>query len=517
MIEAVDYNGSNPVSKYFNYFAKQADESHNIQKAILAFRGDADKCADSSDIGLNDNNAFFLSNGINNDLNLSGHNAGRYTLSMLDTTWTIVDQQDYPYITKFDGSTHADCLENGTDDNQTNQEKFGCYISSEVPSASVRPTFTGLDLNFMPYRFDLSSMRLDTIPTNGNRWIYMNNLNNNTEMAVTIEGNITAIGAKGHRLTNYTDGCAATGNNMLWLDRNMSKDERNIISEKSGNFIAFQQWIEASQGAQQPVQDTKNGTDMNATLVATNYTNDLNGSAAATLYYNFEKPYTDVVNPVIVTFETLNTAVPSASSYAELKTNYIPEGNVSIDQNITYLFAKVSESIGTNDSRIYTPDTSITTNIRVSVYCRDSIIPDINCSRIPDLTQVPAAPASSEEAYLFGGWYRMVTHGTDDGEVISLTSDVNDVAIDPYASISLENGISADIEIRYPLSPRPVHPVFSITPDEWLKFNTDPALNGIPTFTLHFLTQGLKWKGTGKTGNVIQSQPTINQNRRLNW
>jgi hypothetical protein len=519
LIEAVDYNGSNPVSKYFSYFAKEADESHNIQKAILAFKNDAAKCADSSDIGLSDQ-SFFLSNGKNDDLNLSAQNAGRYRLSMLDTTWTIVDQQDYPYITRFDGETHADCLEHGNDDNKTNEEKYGCYISSDVPSASVRPTFTGLDLNFMPYHFDLSGIRLDTVPTNGNPWIYMNNLNNDTTMAVTLEGNITAIGAKGNRLTNYTIGCAVTDSmhNMLWLDRNMSMKEDQIVSEEKGNHVAFQQWLKADQGTPQPVQDTKNGPEMNATLTAQNFTSDRNGSAETLLYYNFEKPYTDVVNPVIVTFETLNTAAPSASSYADMKSDYIPDGNVSIDQNITYLFAKVSESVGTDESKIYTPDISITTKIRVDVYCKDSIIPDINCSRIPDLTQTPATAASSEEAYLGGGWYRMLTHGTDDGEVLSLTADNSDVAIDPSTYISLENGISADIEIRYPLSAnRPAHPVFSITPNEWLRFNTDPALNGIPTFTLHFLTQGLKWKGTGKTGNVIQTQPTINQNKRLNW
>jgi hypothetical protein len=119
----------------------------------------------------------------------------------------------------------------------------------------------------------------------------------------------------------------------------------------------------------------------------------------------------------------------------------------------------------------------------------------------------------------------MNNHDTSlgDGEIVSLTSSVAGVTINPSANIGLTGGVSPNITISYPLTPRPVHPRITITPDEWLKYKKDdircPSGTGCgtPDFLLHFLTQGLKWKGTGNTGHVIETEPSVNINKRINW
>ncbi len=78
-------------------------------------------------------------------------------------------------------------------------------------------------------------------------------------------------------------------------------------------------------------------------------------------------------------------------------------------------------------------------------------------------------------------------------------------------------GQHPDIDITYPLTGRPVHPVIHINPDEWLKYNPDVSKNGLPEFTIHFLNQGLKWKGEGQTGHVVDTEPSTGTNQRINW
>ncbi len=497
--------------------------------ALVKFEGDVNKCADTTHSSLN---PHFASGFVSTDLNTT--NAGAYSFEIWDSNWTTVDRAvNNPYKTLFsnvckNNSDPAcnDCILGTTTVDTNDADKVGCTFGSELTrlDGTRDPQYTKLDLLINPYQFSME-ISLINQPSGGNgSWVYMNDLTKNDlagrnpGASAQLDGNITALGAANGRLSNFTDGCAAQ-DNVFWLDRNMSTTENTITSEKNGNQIYFQQWLDSNSPETQPVQDNSSSLDMNATLVRANYYSDKNGTALVSINYNFQKPYNDVVNPIIVGFETLHTASPNAVSYADHKSNYVPEGNVTVDDNRTFFFAKVDAAIGTDGSDIITPDTTYITSLRVNVYCRDLPAAGINCGNIPDLNITKVPQETAEESYLGGGWFRMGTHSATDGLVLTLTSDVSGVTISPSANIAMDtNGSSAPITISYPISStRPVHPVFTITPDEWLKFSTDTAAAGLPKFQLNFLSAGLKWKGKGKTGNVIETEPTIKQNRRLNW
>jgi len=498
--------------------------------ALVKFDGDASKCADTTHASLD---LYFTNGFVSTELNST--NAGAYSFEIWDSNWTTVDRAaNNPYKTLFSNVCKNntdpacnDCVLGTTTVDANDADKVGCTFGSELTQLNGTPdtSYTKLDLFINPYQFGLNTSLISQPSGGSTSWVYMNNLLNNDlsgknpGASAQIDGNVTALGASGGKLSNFTDGCAAQ-DNLFWIDRNMSTPENTISTEKNATRrVYFQQWLNSDSPETQPVQDNASGVEMNATLIGENYYSDKNGTAHVMINYNFKKPYNDVVNPVIVGFETLHTASPNAVSYADHKSNYVPEGNVTIDENRTFFFAKVDAAIGTDGTDIFTPDTTYTTTLRVNVYCRDLPASGIVCGNIPDLntTNVPAETA--EESYLGGGWFRMGSHSKTDGLVLSLTSDVSGVTINPSTNIAMDsNGSSSDITISYPRSnTRPVHPLFTIAPDEWLKFSTDPAAAGLPKFQLNFLSKGLKWKGTGKTGNVVETEPTIKQNRRLNW
>jgi len=505
--------------KYYKSFASYdpAPSPLPIDRALFEFKsssGTSCPDTDSKTLKLTIDNGEVDSNKADNGI-ISHDNVGDYNLSIVDSNWTIVDQKGSQYKPFPDV---ADCLSGSSLVAATGDMLSGCMIESVYDT-----THTIIDLEFEPYAFDITSFSLKTNPNDNNIWVYMNNLNDSTAMSAYLDGNVTALGANGAQLSNFVATCAAE-DVIMWLDRNMSDSGENFIYPEANNTnqVAFQQMINPVSGVTE-LEDNIND-DMNATLRKVNFTvnNDANGTTPVELHYNFKKPYDGVVNPVRVGFEMLHAASPNASSNVDLKTAYIPDGNVSIDANRTFYYARVVEAPGTDDRTIMTPDTSTSTTFSVQMFCRDSV--DITCATLPGLTAAP--PASPQEAYLTGAWYTVETHDSTKGEgqLLDLSSSVNGVSFAPAPSINdsttaldfSNNGITQAVTISYPLVPRPVHPVITMTPDPWLKFEEGDAA-GLPSFVLHFLTQGLMWKGTGNTGNVISTQPGTSVSPRLNW
>lgn len=475
--------------------------------AALEFGGPT-ACQDTNHTAVH----FSFSNGTIDDYNLSHDNAGEYTFWIEDNRWTKVDQANHnPYKTIFDPNCRAETLTSTVasscndcilgENSATTSPKVGCQIdSSIVDNTGYNP----IELKFEPYGFDLSTVTFRTDPNDNGTHLYMGDLNKSLVMAAKLEGNITAQGKEGTILTNFTDGCAAK-DVILWLDRSMIPQE-SLIQSEEGNSIAFQQVL-------QDIYDINTfSTDTNSTLEKDNFSNttDNNGSAEVDLYFNFEKPYAQLVNPIDVNFSILNAVSPNAVSNANMVSDYVPDGNTTIDQQRYFYFAKVSPPDGIDGAQTY--ETLVSTILKVNTFCKDDI--NITCALLPGL------PTSPEDVFPGGGWYRMENHfsSAGDGQVNTLSTTVMGVGISPSSNLTFDaNGSTATIDITYPLTGRPVHPVLSVDPDEWLKYNPDISKNGLPEFTIHFLNQGLKWKGEGETGHVVDTEPSTRSSQRINW
>jgi hypothetical protein len=263
------------------------------------------------------------------------------------------------------------------------------------------------------------------------------------------------------------------------------------------------------------VQNTNGSYDINSSLSKSNFTNtsEVNGSAVVDLYLNFKKPYDSAINPIDVNFSMLHAASPAAVSNADMQSNHIPAGenNSSAAGNPYFYYGKVVPSEGIDGKQEY--GSTVTTVISVKSYCDTAVMP---CSTLPGFAPIVEEPVGT------AGWYRMPNHLSSNGEgqvnSLAVTNGVSGVSITPNSNITFDtNGTTGIITIIYPTtSLRPVHPHFTITPDEWLKYDNGDV-TGLPDFVIHFLTQGLRWKGKGQTGHVIETEPSTQSSGRLNW
>jgi hypothetical protein len=428
--------------------------------------------------------------------NLFKHsNAGTYEYHIEDHNWTLVDQSRFEHKT-FPGVD--DCLPNDSSISANDLTRSGCAINSTSASLINGFIYKDMLLQFHPYQFNLGGIVFGSTPNDNGSHVYMNDLTKSQGMAITMDGNISAEGKDNIALSNFINNCASEDVN-LWIDKNITHAhmyDPNTLVTQAGTNVSFQQMLSSSMSA-----------DGNLSVLLKNNfinTTDHNGSAIVNLYFNFEKPYADTVNPVDVNFTMLHAASPQATSSAHMTDTHIPNGNLSINQTRYFYFAKVEELSGTDNKQVYSTD--VNTTLHVNTYC-DSATSLINCGMLPG-TIMDAAP-----------WYRMSFHNPAlDGQINLLSSTTASVTITPSTNVTFDtNGTTGIINIAYPLLGRPAYPVIVISPDEWLKYNPDASKNGFPEFTIQFLNEGLRWKGKGKTGHIIKTEPRINPSPRMNW
>jgi len=516
-INATLFNESGVAQKYYNDSFRASSTSTLPNKlttniAALEFDTSTGSCSDTSNYTM----PIAFAEGLA-QYQFSHNNVGNYKIWIDDNNWTKVDQSTYVYQTRFDGRPHDDCVLNDISIPSTGT--VGCVTSSINPASN----YTEMNLDINPYQFNLNDIVFSTSPTANSPYLYMNNLNDSRNMAAKLEGNITAEGKLGTRLTNYTSSCAAE-DALIWVDHNITGIgyNENIILDENSSTVLFQQQLLDNAGT---VQAPLSNTDNNITFSRSNFLNnsDYNGSASVDLYFNFQKPYNTVVNPVDVNFTLLNAIAPLALSNVHLVSNYAPDGNQSLNQSRSFLYGKVAPKLG--DQLIQTYDEIYSTQLRVNIFCRPDLASGVDCL-------FPFAIGASEDDISSGpgaggSWYRMTLHnGATDGGITSLSDNpVSGIGGLPRGIDLLDdnNGSTPpDITLTW-TGARPKSTEIIITPDVWLKYNpftvgTCPdGSSGCPTFSIDFLSQGLRWKGEGKTGHVIGTEPGARASERMNW
>ncbi len=451
-------------------------------------------------------------------------NVGTYKLWIVDANWTEVDQAYSARKPVFNNRPTNDCIDSDANHIVNDEGKIGCLTSSTIKEDNSN--YLDLYLDFNPYRFDLSGITLKNNPDIDQSWLYFNNLandNNDIGMAANVKGIISAVDRDNNITTNFTAGCAAK-DVELWIEGNVTADsvtpDSNIsagVSTEANGMSLQQTLVDIGNSDGSDVE-----TDNNLTLEADNFTSVEEGNATVDLYINFDKNYTTPSNPVQVFFSDVNASSPGAWSHAQMKQHYIPDGNQQLDSNRIFLYAKVAPKLG--DEYIITYDNNYTTFLRVDVYCNDTaMITCYDLQHVDDTNTSRNILGVQEELHNTGpaAWYRMENHiAALDGNVTRLKADHNGIIELPInTDITFDsNGSTSDLTFTYPYGqPRPGNFVITITPDAWLKYNPDPAKKGLPEFSIHYLLQGLKWKGEGRTGHVIGTDPYSGENKRLNW
>jgi subtilisin-like proprotein convertase family protein len=460
--------------------------------ALLEFKGNTTNCNDTQHTTYN----ITFENGVLVDYNLTGSNTGTYDFWIRDNQWTKVDQaENNPYKTIFDasctGSTAAICNDCIIGDSSIGviNAKSGCTIHSEISSDT---DYTNIDISFNPYKFDLSNLtfirRPERVPSSN--IVYFSDLNDSLAMSVGFNGNMEAKGFNDTKLSNFVTGCSAED---IILDTNITTSQ--IVKDINDVNISFQKVLLADVTGRSPIKVD----DENITLDALNFTKDNNGSALVDLYFNFKKPLTNPMNPVDVNVTRLTAISPSASSDANLNTNYIPDGNVSGAEKRFYYARTRAEQATYDDVKEDFKQTAVWTEI----YCFDAA--NVLCAAM-GLDSIAYPKASDEIA-----WYSGLSHDPGDGQVTGIAISGGGSITPNAVPINFTNGKVTNLKVTYSGISRPETDIITVTVSPWLRYATPTVI-----YRVIFTNDG-NWAGIGDTGNVLDTLPKNEENNRVSW
>ncbi len=512
------------------YTRKFTTPSSNDARSSALFNSSTGTCTDTNDTdwGLWFENGDVKETMSGTAINLQSNalvsipNVGNYTYHIEDNNWTIVDQSRY--VDKDGNSLKTfpdvdDCIPSGVDQysiSTTNTGQSGCGITSQMSYDSH--TYQDIPLQVQPYTFDLTQVA--SIQRPARNILFMNDFNNSyygtilsaqLSQATSFEGNVTALGKENTRLTNFTSGCAAS-DVTLSLDRTMQPLESTLT------HVPLQQYLEVGLN----VVDTHEGLDTNLILPSTAFNNAGEGRAPMKLHTTLKKPYGfgNAVNPVHVRYESLKASGLQASSNTHMINNYIPEGNNTYDQNVTYVYAKVTPL-----QRLYenVEESSIATPIYVDIFCDDTLAPlSVNdCSNVFVL-DTPSKGTQEKEF----DWHLATIFTNNELGITDITaSHLTENNADPFVSVNGgtksktindapfddNQATQNDVNVSVAGSARNSMVKVKYDPVPWLIYDEDEDY-----FRVHFIGPS-SWSGVGKTGHVTDTASSKTKNNRMTW
>lgn len=473
-------------------------------------------CVDTNDTDWEVHFENGILNGTDELNNLLKHsNVGDYNYHIEDSNWTLVDQSRYAFKT-FPGVN--DCLV-GQNTIVGDIGMSGCRTDSTITVNGA--SYTDLALTYRPYRFDLSTVNYVKHPNDARTFIYLNDfdnayysdlLMNPVDMAISFEGNVSALGADDILLTNFTDTCAAN-DVTLSLSRTTNPEESLLYDSEGVIQIELQQYLQIIDKQQTSFVDEQTGQDKNVTLPRLAFEDNVNsGRATMFLHTTFKKPLNALVDPFQIKYEDLNATGGIALQSSANMTTHLPEGNNTYDQNMTYVFAKVTplKELYENVTDDYQQ-----TPIFVDIYC--SLGVDCNTSFGLDTVTKGEDQLESDKWY-YATIFDNTVDGTTDLVKSTVAGTVNAFPnITPNDDVPFDSDIAAqsDINVSVDGSGRPSIVNVQIRPDPWLLYDpTDP--DGFPSFRVEFIDNS-GWSGVGNTGNVVGVPSSKETNDRMIW
>jgi len=468
-----------------------------FRDGIIQFR------TDGNTLDFNINNIFY-----------SHNNVGQYNYHIEDNNWTIVDQRRYANKTFPDSEECISAGDNRYSVSANGNAMSGCGISSNHTNPIAGFTYNDLPLQFEPFAFGLDLVALNRRP-NDKSILFMNDFRDTNfyggtlgakiSMSTSFEGNVTALGRRGTILSNFTTGCSSS-NVRLNLGRQMNPTEASLTN------APLQQFLEVGLN----VVSKQFGVGTGVILPRTAFPNVGQGHAPMRLHTTLTKPYGlgNRLNPVHINYTDLNATGINALSTAQMNRNYTPDGSRVYDNNVTYVYGKVTPRL-----RLYNnvePNFK-DTEIYADIYCT---LPEPQCPNL-NLT----VPSLGEQETESGWWAATIFSNTELGQNTLVVSHDSEENANP--SISFNNGTLAmtltnvpfddnnasqeDINVSVAGAARPSTQRIVYTPPPWLIY--DPAND---FYRVRFIGPST-WVGVGKTGRVSETESLDESRRKMSW
>ena len=502
------------------------DGTENTPGYTRTFNGGADYNAtmywnpQTIKTGCNDTNSsnysFYFNNGIVQNEERFENNIGEYKLNIIDKTWTAVDWQYLSHHTVANGfAIGNDCVLNS---NLTTGALNGCEISTNHGSDSAGNVYRDHDITFHPYKFGVSStvtLALDGInPPANNPFVYISNIDNITDenMSVQFHTNVAARGFNNYQLSNFVTGCYAKP-----LDMNLSHS--NVINTSLVMNYNFHDYN--STGDLISLNDINTSIpkgvnrDINVTTNNNYFQKDMNGGLSTKTVVNFSKDLNSTANPEKINFITYNVSDKNNIFSADLNTNSFAEGNVSIDQNVTFYYGRTaskkvqeicdsaSANCDANDVYIY-----------YEVFCNAT-----TSGNTCDNTLLPKDIYGNSLQRVDARWFINLDHNTTSyGQITNSVDSLNPTFITlPNGITHTANDYYSDSLHRYQISNGlPYTANMQDSVPNWLIYDENNATATTNSHTVIFRGR-TEWSGEHEADSKTKTDRIIKTNRRTMW
>lgn len=398
--------------------------------------------------------AFTITNGTSLNSFFKYDDVGAITLRVEDHEWASVDSDDTPQTCDPDGA----------------------YICGEN------------NMTFIPHHFAIEDI----------------NISNNT-------GTYTYF-------SNIIDGDLSTYNMGARIEaRIVAQDLSNNITENfrdGNNFYENQVSLESS--ITHPTLGTANTTTIIPTMLGFGTGTDAPGTKTIdwadtdltrVLRFNFSRTINNPLNPVQIT--SADVDVNATSDYAQFLPGHDLTAKITGTNN-----GDASTSAAFYYGRTHAPRTRIagglgTATFYYEVYCFGTDANGTVCD--PALRDAVSGGLLSVDDIR---WFQNTIHNSADGNITS-TGQKNGLA--NIAIGAPVNAAVSTVQYNYDgIRGYPYKTTMDINNSEWLLFNRfDPAAT-VNSFELEFNQAGM-WSGTDLSGANVDSNASINTNRRIQW
>ncbi|MDF1879524.1 hypothetical protein JHD46_07740, partial [Sulfurimonas sp. SAG-AH-194-C20] len=481
---------------------------------------------DTTLLGCNDDANVSLSLRIANggiDFNLPSFiQVGRYKLYILDTSWTIVDNdinnmthhyQTYPngddmfYMTN-DGEIIEDCILNSSiTQTEASSELNGCNVSSDHNNTNGTIS-TDIFTVFHPYKFDVTnitpSIGLDNDTNVNDSFIYMSDLSQDENMSFHLNGTISALGFDDVALSNFVDQCYA---------KNISLDINKSTIANLSVAYAYKLNTYDSNGTEiRTISQDLNNTNNTVNLLTTDFPSTLNGSASTILNLNFTRRKDTAVNPQEITFTQydVNCTTSSECTFnADLSASKKSEGNLNLNNTtIKHYYGRTSAPRQIFESN------NATAFIYYEAYCSGTDIGGQVCAK------ALLADGSDSNSTDDPRWFKNTLHDSNTyGNVGTVkqrsgtgaATDIVDVT--NLADTNPEQAsVSYDESLGYPYKT-----TMDNNASSWLIYDRYDNSTNTNKFEIEFTGTGGSWSGKDNAQSTVNTSTSLKTNRRSMW
>lgn len=549
------------IPRYTRYFNGSRDDYN----ATLIWEPTSTKtgCNDISSRSL----SLFLQDGSKIDQREKQSQVGEYRLSMIDTTWTAVDQittNSNAYRTTGNGfAAGEDCLL-GTHSTSYGTEKAGCIINSDHTVANLQ--YKDQNLTFRPYQFAMNgSFRLGvgsglSVPPNiglnpgDNKFVYMNDIGTLADREMSVRGDyqIVAQGADNVNLSNFVDNCYAADINLTlfytpWINPTPVNYLASFADKNVATGAILQNTPVAIVSTPPLIPAIPPVPERLRTVDDSNFTKAGAGALATEVFLDYNRSSTATINPIGVTFGDYGTRCADTTACAHSADGFLEHNATGVSTtgfNVTHYYGRAQGQM----TRVRSPQGQANaignTRIGFEVFCGNDGITNCNLANVPTPLILPSGAVAprGEDA----GWYLNLDHhdtdptnalnhsdqfftpyGRADLDMIAAGSTETTANVTlSEAEINAVNGINVTATqtgferfgVNYDgANGYPYYVRIQNNPSAWLIFNPPGDTNLLSNeFMIEFNKQS-GWIGESTSGQATDNDASINTSRRIMW